>query len=148
MLGALAEHVLGERLLVGNPCSMVAVEATMRQLIPHGGGENRKLAGLALSDIKEVRAGRKRVGGVIWGARRGVGGFAGQDMQAGFRHFAVVDFGEVVHLDAMAHRLTGTVEKKEREKNQCAALHISAAMARRSRGGGKTIPTMGIIYHQ
>ena len=144
--GALETHVLNDLLTANKPCDMSTVEATLRNLAAQGCEKERCLADQALIDFKEVRAGRMKMDGVLWGVRREWGAFVSQDMHVGQLHFNIVDFGEDLLLDAATQGAIGAAERKE--GNQCVMLHLGAALAWLIRGGGKTVPTRGAVYHQ
>ena len=115
--GDLETHVLNDLPTQGEPYEMATVEKTLKNLAEYGCDREKTLAGQALMEFKEVRAGKQQVDGVIWGNRNNWGGFVGQDMQVGKLHFTAIDFGENILLDAHAQRDIGSIERRERKTN-------------------------------
>ena len=143
--GASGAHVMRDFLLAGGLIDMGEVETTPKHLSAHG-CDQEGWGEKALTDFEDVRGGKQSADGVLWGIRRERGRRPGKDMQVGRIHFDVGDFGGDILLGKTTHRVTGTSGRGER--NLCAILHIGAAMAWRSRGQGRSIPTRGSIYRQ
>ena len=143
---SLETHVLNDLLLAWGPFSMGAADPTLKHLAAHGCDKDRKLAGQGLIDFGEMRCGGKERAAYCGEYEGGRGVFVRKVAQVGMIRFIAIDLGGYILLDAMARRVSGTADRKER--GQCAISHQGEAIGWHSRGKGETYPTRGIICHQ